>query len=120
MFDWRGYLTLAEQLSSYGVSEAELRTAISRAYYAAYHRASRYVREYSLVAATERLTHQKAWAAVGANQDPVRIRAGVRGNRLKRRREEADYYDAFPTDLTKAARDAILEARMILDLIESL
>ena len=48
------------------------------------------------------------------------MRAALRGTRIKRQREEADYRDAFPGDLTKAARDAILEARTILDLIESL
>ena len=73
-----------------------------------------------MVPAAERLTHQKVWAAVSGDRDPVRIGAGLRGNRLKRRREEADYRDAFPGDLTRAARDAVLEARTILGLIERL
>src|SRR5918998_841448 len=103
MFDWQGYLALAEQLARSGGTEAERRTAISRAYYAVYHRASSYVREQVLVPTTERLTHQKVWAAVGADSDPIRIDTAVRGNRLQRRRVEADYQAAFPPDLTRAA-----------------
>lgn len=120
MFDWQGYLTLAEQLAAGGFHEAALRTAISRAYYAVYHRASSHLREHALVPASERLTHQKVWATLGTDGDPVRLRIGVRGNELKRLRVEADYRAVFPEDLTKAARDAVLEARSIIDLIERL
>lgn len=118
MFDWREYLMLAEQLARSDSSEAELRTAISRAYYAVYHRASTYIRDQALVPATERLSHQKAWVTMRATGDPDRIDAAVRGDQLKRRREEADYRATFPDDLLRAAHEAIFEARMILDLIE--
>ncbi len=49
MFVWTDYLVLAERLAARDADEAALRTAISRAYYAAYHRASTYVRANILV-----------------------------------------------------------------------
>ena len=43
-FDWTGFLTLAERLATDTGDEAAQRTAISRAYYAAYHAAASFVR----------------------------------------------------------------------------
>ncbi|MBD0324008.1 MAG: hypothetical protein ICV72_11575 [Aldersonia sp.] len=61
MFDWEEFLAFAEQLVERDADEAALRTAISRAYYAVYHRASAHLRNNVLVPAHERLTHRKVW-----------------------------------------------------------
>lgn len=49
MFRWLDFLTLGERLSLTADDEAALRTAISRAYYAAYHEAAAFVRSEGLL-----------------------------------------------------------------------
>lgn len=118
MFDWRDYLGLAEDLARDRYDEAALRSAISRAYYAVYHRASRYVRSQTLVPAHIKLSHHIVWTAIRITSNPNRQEAGNRGDALKAVRLRADYHTAFPGDLQKATRDALVEAREIIDLID--
>lgn len=61
MFDWQDYYLLARELLSQADraphKEAVLRTAVSRAYYAAYHRACDYLKkvdEYPIVSSGSR------------------------------------------------------------------
>ncbi|MDP9364247.1 MAG: hypothetical protein M3Q10_08485 [Chloroflexota bacterium] len=56
MFDWDEFLALAERLNVQGADEATQRTIISRAYYAAYHAASTFVRAEGLL----RVSHSHA------------------------------------------------------------
>ncbi len=118
MFDWQDYLGLAEDLANHGSDEAAQRSAISRAYYAVYHRASRYVRSQTLVPAHTGLTHRTVWNVIRTTSNLNRQQAGNRGDALKVVRFRADYDNPFPGDLQRATRDALLEAREIIDLID--
>ena len=68
VFDWRDYLHLAERLSARQSDEAAHRTAISRAYYAAYHVAAAYARRTGLLLG--RHTHERVWEAFTVASDP--------------------------------------------------
>jgi len=118
MFQWRDFLELATRLAHRGADEAELRTAISRAYYAAYHGAAAYVRAQHIL--TSGHSHTRVWQALANDPDPARADIGVRGVFLKRSREYADYRHPFPGALAEEAEAAILEARAIVAAIDRL
>jgi hypothetical protein len=118
VFDWEEYLALAALLAADTGNEASLRTAISRAYYAAYHAAATYVRTEGLL--RRRHTHQRVWNALAEGPDPERSDAGRRGDLLRRVRLDADYSNPFPEDLVKQARDAVPQARSIIELLRRL
>ncbi len=120
MFDWEEFLVFAEQLTERGTDEAALRSAISRAYYAVYHRASAYLRANALVLPGSRLSHRTVWGAFEAGSHPRRLQVWARGDVLRRLRTSADYHNPFPGDLQTLARDATLEARAVLDLLDQL
>jgi uncharacterized protein (UPF0332 family) len=119
VFDWHDYLHLADRLALVG-DEAEQRSAISRAYYAVYHAASAFVRARSLVPSGRRLTHDLVWNALISDPNPDRANAGVRGDRLKRSRHDADYRAPFPGDLERRVRDVLAESRAMIDDIDQL
>ncbi len=86
-FGWGEFLSLAHRLVLQAsleseTAEADLRTAISRAYYAAYHAASAYVRANTLIPVAERLTHDKVWTVLARDQDRARAETGQRGDVL--------------------------------------
>ncbi len=120
MFDWEEFLAFAERLVERDVEEVALRTAISRAYYAVYHRASTYIRDNDLLPAGEGLTHRKVWDTLQAASERRRFDIGSRGRRLQRRRTSADYHNPYPGDIQDAARFSVNEARSMLDLIDPL
>jgi hypothetical protein len=113
-FAWDDYLTLAKRLALPArgdATEAELRSAISRAYYAAYHAASSYVRAQALVSPAERLTHTKVWDVLARDPATERAEVGQRGDVLRRVRVSADYRNPFPdTDIVARVAAALVEA----------
>ena len=120
MFDWHEFLDLARQLEASSLNEAVLRTAISRAYYAAYHRASRHVRVAQLAPTTKRLTHELVWSLFAESSDERYRDVGDRGVELKLERIRADYNARYPGDLAKSARKAIDVSEAIIRLIDAL
>lgn len=118
MFDWSRFLDVASNLLAEARDEAALRSAISRAYYAAYHAAAAFVRASGLL--QQRHTHQGVWNALVHDPDPARTEAGKRGDQLHRRRIMANYRGAAPSDLEAFARDAVAEARSLVDAISRL
>jgi len=117
-FDWDEFLELAEELARRRGDDAALRSAISRAYYAAYHRASEYT-----MSRGERLTftaadHRSVWAwfrrpDAGALSREI-ADAGIR---LRQARREADYDRAVNPDLTaNAPRFVSLARRVVTEL----
>ncbi len=119
-FEWDDYLSLAEELAERDTDEAALRSAISRAYYAVYHRASAHVRVHDVVPVGERLTHRKVWQVLQSGGDQERTDVGFRGRLLHQLRTSADYHRPFPGDLRERAQTAVAEARIVLDLIDRL
>ena len=110
-FDWSDYLPLAERLAADN-DEAARRSAISRAYYAAYHAAARYVRARQLL--VDNHTHQTVWRVLAGDADPARQHAGVSGQRLHYLRTEADYRQPFPGDIAAKTAGALADARQLI------
>ena len=116
MADWAGYLALASRLAVID-GEAELRSAVSRAYYSAYNDARRFVRDkdpmYSLGKDED---HWKVWEwfATRAGKAP---QVSTLGQALRRTRNAADYRSL--ANYKSEASAAVSKARKILELIES-
>lgn len=90
-FDFAKFLELAEELSK-RTDPAALRTAISRAYYAAYHHGRWYLTRYSVNVPATGEGHRIVWEQLGRperNKDEKS--AAEAGERLKEMRTEADY-----------------------------
>lgn len=113
MFEWRDYLTLAERLVK-SQDEASARTAVSRAYYAAFHTARRYViQKYpDFKMPADGAGHEAVWNRLDS---PSRSEKSARcaGMDLKYKRHAADYsLTSFscPSDATYA----IARARTVI------
>ena len=114
-FDWREYLRLAESLES-GTApahrEAAGRTAVSRAYYAAFCRLRNVARDH------------EGFVPRGTEEDHVRLRDHLRNRnedrvaqelgRLRHWRNSCDYHDDVP-NLEHAVAFSILTAKEILN-----
>lgn len=124
-FDWFDFLALADALSrnptSPGPEEASLRSAISRAYYAAYCS----VRNFA-DARGEILLRGKAsdhWLVINhfrRSPDASRQKIGNQLDRLRRRRNKADYDDVLVARPVLLARASVAVARNVLNALNSL
>ena len=85
-FNWGDYLTLAISLSA-NPDEASQRSAISRAYYSAFHAATIHAQANGY---SER-NHGRLWRMYHSDTDLNSRRLSVIGNQMKQAREEADY-----------------------------
>ncbi len=114
-FDWEQFIVLAEELVERRADVGAERTAISRAYYAAFHGASAYV-----CARGQRLTrtgvdHALVWDwFFGAGADRRLQWIGTQGIRLRRARRRADYEPAPIPNCSIEAQNAVRLARRIL------
>ena len=113
MFDWVDYLVLARRLGA-GEAEADQRTAISRAYYVAFHAARRHVARAHAEVALPRhgAVHDVVWETLERGARAERAAAHT-GKRLRHKRTLADYERvglSFPND----TRQAIAWAEAVL------
>lgn len=129
-FDWLEYLTLAQglanQTTQISTQEARLRSAISRAYYAAFRKARNHLRDKenkSLSQLTQGNTHQ---IVIDLFEDLYRQRHDKRYGMiaqflrdLRSMRNKADYNDLIPS-LTKLAQSALLQAETVISWLNSL
>jgi len=121
MFDWAEYLNLADALAGQS-NQAALRSAVSRAYYAAFHRASqKLIDEQQIYRSdpTQPRKHKAIWDMYRDSTDANRQRIGVKGDRLRKNRTDADYNDAFITNIT-AVTSCIGTARSLCKSIDQL
>ncbi len=89
-FEWSAYRTVAETLSL-SADEASHRSAISRAYYFAYHQALAHLLEHHNFQYSEgKPAHDQVWREFSRKGLSYR-EISIRGNRLKDYRIEADY-----------------------------
>ncbi|MFZ2420001.1 MAG: hypothetical protein WBD79_11930 [Anaerolineae bacterium] len=124
-FDWADYLKLAEALtrdpSSPGPEEASLRTAISRAYYAAYRSASNLAASRGeLVPAGLASDHGLVINHFRYAADPVRQKIGAGLSRLRGNRNKADYDDVLSGRPAATAQSSVTLARNVLTALGSL
>jgi len=121
--NWGGYLTLAEGLAANRL-EASDRSAVSRAYYAAFNVSRRWL-EANVTQIDNRGSHGQVWQAFkAANRATPATReawvlVGSLGNSLRVLRNQADYDDIVP-DLGGRVTVALRDAERILRLLPEL
>jgi len=93
-FSWGDFLALAHGLAQSG-DQASLRTAVSRAYYFAFHAAEPVAKassKYAGFKAAGRGSHEAVWLTLQAEAKPEAQEAGSEGCHLRAQRTHADYY----------------------------
>lgn len=119
-FDWKQYLDLARELSqpttsNAGTQEARLRSAVSRAYYAAFCHARNYSRDWlKFVPNHTADDHGRLRAFL---KDGKRRGIALKLDQLRQWRNDADYSDSVTSDLATMATYAVSEASKLLDLL---
>lgn len=117
VFDWTRFLVLAEELASRGQDEAALRSAVSRAYYAAFGKTRQLLRSEGVALPANSHAHLLVWRSCRLAEEPGRRYVGMVGDRLRKKRNAADYNDSLP-DLPRMARDSIQIAQRLLSVLE--
>jgi uncharacterized protein (UPF0332 family) len=119
-FDWSEYFILAKELAQTS-KEAELRSAVSRAYYSAFCLARNYLRD---IKQYPQLWRQKTYD-INAHQyvaekfiynqskSQIMIEIGKDLTRLRKMRNKADYEDTI-FNLKREARTALMLAQNII------
>ncbi|MFT4037646.1 MAG: hypothetical protein QM692_05650 [Thermomicrobiales bacterium] len=116
-FSWNDFVELGDWLANARADEAAQRTAISRAYYAAYHAASAFVRTERLCPPDQNLTHWLVWRLIRTSQHPRGEKIAEIGFELRDLRVAADYWLQFPGDPYTKARDAISSSTVIVTML---
>jgi hypothetical protein len=119
-FDWAEYLSVAEGYHGSPVSgpaagaAAFGRSAVSRAYYAAFGVARQYLREVQRVSfAPAAAVHTLVWRLLAASDDEELRRIGFALDLLRRARNQCDYDDEV-TGLERLALTSLRDARDII------
>jgi len=112
MFDWAGYFSLAQDLSG-RPDEAALRSAISRAYYAAFCKARNKLRNMGVQIPQTGAAHQLVWNEYRNDPNQTQQLVGLNGDRLRVKRNQADYNDQFQS-LTSEVQTALIQASNVL------
>jgi len=119
-FDWSQYLNLAQKLAGQEVTapgrEAELRCAISRAYYAVFCSAKNHLRDREHLSIPRARVHSYVIDQFKDSPDSARIQLGQDLDRLRWDRNKADYDDDFP----KFDDTATLDMRLAQQLLTAL
>ena len=108
----RDFLTLARQLA-YGATEAEWRSATSRAYYPAFHTARQLFQDIGFTVARADRAHVYLSRRLLNSEDPSVTQAGSDLNALRGNRNEADYDLHRPVTPAMAALDVRLAGQII-------
>jgi len=124
-FDWSDLLALAEALvrdpNSPGPEEASLRSAISRAYYAAFCSARNFARaKDGLVVSKGPRAHGQVIGHFKATRDRSRRKIGTDLDRLRVNRNKADYDDVLVRKPTSLAQSSVAMAQNVLNTLNSL
>jgi uncharacterized protein (UPF0332 family) len=114
-FGWEDYLSLAEDLIDDVDDEAALRSAVSRAYYAALHLTKDSLNaNVAEVSENTDSIHRAVWNACQRRGGDW-MTVYTLGNRLRKRRGDADYKTSKTKDWLKEAKQSIYEADKVLD-----
>lgn len=124
-FDWAEYINVARELMGVETtpsgSEARLRVAISRLYYAALHKSRHYMAEVFNVRwnRQDRESHLFVIEWFERFPDETYRQVGQKLRRLREKRRRADYEDQY-TELQRESLHALRLALDILRLLETL
>lgn len=113
MFDWTNYLELARGLAQ-GSDEASQRSAISRAYYAAFNNARLWLDSQGVTFTSRESIHRQVWDEFLKSGATSQQQIGSTGDKLRARRARADYEDAI-VDLSRQVTIAIQQAEELLN-----
>jgi|SRR5690242_6851275 len=94
-FNWSEYFRLASELATQQ-DEASLRSALSRAYYYVYHLALQRAEANNFRAIQGEASHKQLWRVFSGSPEPECQRLATIAERLKEKRERADYNGHFP------------------------
>ncbi|MBL8793901.1 MAG: HEPN domain-containing protein [Planctomycetia bacterium] len=100
--NWRDFLPLASRLAT-GATESDWRSAVSRAYYAAFHVARRYFSELNFTVPRADRAHQYFVFRLGNSSEPTVEQAGRELDTLRRLRNRADYDESPALTQSQAA-----------------
>lgn len=112
-FAWSAFLDLAVELALRTGDEAAARTAISRAYYAAFGTARGFLLQRGVGLPSGGLAHAAVWGRFHVTPDPIHRRIADRGRVLRKLRGRADYDERYPIS-TKNATNAVWSALGLL------
>ncbi|HDG98751.1 MAG TPA: hypothetical protein ENG73_11400 [Desulfobacterales bacterium] len=117
-FDWSSFLDLAHKLSSKESlpkvdEEAKLRTSISRAYYAAHHKARRYLEKEGYRVPKDGTAHGFVIDSLKRHPDGKYRILGIHLDRLLKDRIRADYRSQF-VDLQQRLNIDLMYAKRIV------
>jgi uncharacterized protein (UPF0332 family) len=121
-FDWSEYLKLAQELVEGDTNEEKQRSAISRAYYAAFCYARNYLKNYLDFKPRREENEHQAVSEKFKDYDPKNrkmIQIGNDLSRLRSDRNNADYDDTV-MNLRSKAKLALKLAKNIIDKINEL
>ena len=117
-FNWTEYLNLANELVAdttlASSLEAKLRCGISRAYYAAYHKAEKIV--FPAGPPNKWGSHGQVIDELQSSDDPLRRGFGVELARLRGTRTKADYRDTLRNIASEAENTLIAAEELIAGL----
>ena len=119
-FDWRTFLTLAQILVKQESNDAALRSAISRAYYAAYIVARRHWETANGPVPREGSSHKIIWDGYANGSGNIERRIATDGNTMFTHRNRADYDDNIPGDLVSTAKTVLILAEKTIKNVEGL
>jgi len=124
-FDWSEYLTLAQELTSAAVTspiqEAHLRTAISRAYYAAFWKARIYLIDKDGYLTPRGMNaHWDVLNKFETSSDMRRRRVGTLLRSLKGIRNIVDYEATFLGNQLGRTQGALIEAEQVITLLRTI
>jgi uncharacterized protein (UPF0332 family) len=113
--DETGFLELADELST-GSRQADWRTAISRAYYAAFHKARTLLRQGGFQVPDAEQAHRYLWLRLSNSDHPDVNKSGANLNHLRSMRNRADY--GFDRAIDEAT--AIEQVGVAMDIVQLL
>jgi uncharacterized protein (UPF0332 family) len=115
--NWRDFLPLAARLAG-GASEADWRTAISRAYYAAFHIARRWFADLNFTVPRADRAHQYLVFRLSNSGESAVEQAGRDLETLRRLRNRADY-DEAPSLMQPQAAAAVQIAEGVIQVLDA-
>jgi len=118
-FDWNNYLILAEELGT-KTDEASKRTAISRAYYCVFNLAFARAESTAGPHPVGETYHYWCWRMYKNTPDRSCKQLGIDGDRMKRRRVNADYEAADIPRLDDKVRRTLEDAHQFRRALEAL
>ena len=122
-FDWIDFLSLAESLydnpQSPGPEEASWRSSASRAYYAAFQMVLHFAKAQTGYEEREYGTdHTLLPRHLQASDHKPHVDIGIKLDRLRLNRRQADYDDVLKQHPRKLAEGSVLAAKYIVELME--